>query len=276
MTEAEAAEAGTRTDPEPEITTETETETGTEVEVQPEAEVTQSSAKKPGKGRSISTVDLYAGALLLAIVGGAAIGYTIQALRPPTPLPPPGVAQPAYPPTQVYSGVRPPALPAAQDDATVVEGDLTKLLLPTPSGATVPGWAYDHSWQDITGAALYSPLNAVGLYQAYIREGVLRVADTGWRQNDIDVEIQIIQYAPGESDNAARAESYGNSPGTSIAMPPGVKALGSEYKDTSGVNTDYAVAVHGDLEVVFYVNDAAAVPDPALIDDLITQQMARL
>lgn len=232
-------------------------------------------ALKPKKKRSISTTDLYAGALLLAIVGGVGAGYTVQALRPPTALPPLGVTQPAYPPSQVYTGVKPPALPAAQDDAAVVDGDLTKLLLPTPAGATVPSWADDHDWEDITSASL-GYRDQVAQYKVYISRGVQRIADTDWQQGKVFVEIAIIQYPPGQTDNAARDESYGSTYGTSLEMPAGVTAEGAEYTESDGTNTDYAVAVHGSLEVDFYVNDSAAVPDPAIIDNLIAQQMARL
>lgn len=265
--------------PESEAASETVSEavsepTAPQLEVQAESQLEPQPAPKPKKKRSISTIDLYAGALLLAIVGGVGVGYTIQALRAPTPLPSLGVAQPAYPPSQVYAGVRPSALPAAQDDAAVVDGDLTKLLLPTPSGATVPSWADDHNWLDITSASLGYE-DQVAQYKVFISRGVQRIADTEWQQGNVFVEIEILQYAPGQTDKPAQDEADAGYV-TSLTMPDGVRALGREYKEGDGTNTDYAVAVHGSLEVDFWVNDSAAVPDPSIIDNLITQQMARL
>jgi len=229
----------------------------------------------PKKKRTIRTRKLFTGALVLGVIGGVAAGYTIQALRKPTPLPALSVTQPVYPVSSIYVGVQPSALPAGSDDATVVNGDLTKLLLPTPAGATIP--FYDHGWMELASEASLCD-DPGSCFTSNVTEGVARIADTSWKRGDgTYVEIRIFQYQPGDSDSVDKA--YTNFPAaghSTLTMPAGVTASGYEYKDSDGANDDHAVAVHGSLAVYFWVTSTARVPDPSIINDLITRQMARL
>jgi hypothetical protein len=231
------------------------------------------SAAAVKKKRSVRSRNLFAGALALGLVGGAAGGYTIQELRKPTPLPPLSVAQPVYPRGPVYNGVRPAGLPAAQDDATVVDGDLRKLLLPAPAGATV---TFDPGWVDLIDEADTCDDTAY-CFDQDLENGVARVADTAWRSNGLFEEIRILQYLPGYSSYAeSEMTSFKADSATKLLMPDGIAAAGWEKYDSHHEYDDHAVAVHGDVAVYFWVTSPSHVPDPSIINGLITQQMARL
>ena len=195
-------------------------------------------------------------------------------MRKPTPLPPLAVTQPVYPRSPIYDGTRPPSLPASQDDATIVNGDLTKLLLPTPAGATAA--FFDHEWVELSQDASDCTLPAECMSNA-LSSGLVRIAATTWNQSGgLFVEIRMYQHLPGKFDavetDLASAKSHNNT----LPMPDGVAAAGYEFVDSDGSNDDFAVAVHGDLAVDFWVTSKDHAPDPSIISNLITQQMARL
>lgn len=245
------------------------------IEAEPVAPIEPEPIAPPKPKRSIKTKPLFAGAIALGLVGGVAAGYTVQAMRKPTPLPPLTVAQPVYAHGPIYDGTRPPALPASLDDATVVNGDLTKLLLPTPAGASAS--YLDHAWMSLESEAQTCD-NAASCFSTNVHSGVVRIADTSWKRSDgLYVEIRIFQHRPGDTNYADREIAQMNSANhAKIKMPDGVPAAGYEFFDSNGDNDDHAVAVHGDLAVFFWVTSATRVPDPSVIDDLIKQQMARL
>lgn len=221
--------------------------------------------------RRIRTRSLFAAAVALGVVGGAAAGYTIQALRKPTPLPPLAVAQPVYPRSPIYDGTRPPALPASQDDATIVNGDLTKLLLPTPAGATAA--FYDHEWMELSADAA----DCASCFADNLSGRLVRIAATNWNRKDgLFVEIRIYQYRPGSSGQVATALAQARSRPNALALPEGISAAGSQSVDAGGDDEDFAIAAHGDLAVYFWVTASGHAPDPSIINDLIKQQMARL
>lgn len=244
-------------------------------EVEPIASIEPEPVAPPKPKRSIKTRRLYAAAIALGLVGGVVGGYTIQALRKPTPLPPLSVAQPVYARSAIYAGTRPPGLPASQDDATVVNGDLTKLLLPTPAGASAS--FLDHSWMSLESEAETCD-DAASCFSTNMHDGVVRIADTSWKRSDgLYVEIRIFQHRPGDTVYAdSQIAEMGGKNYTKLRMPDGIAAAGYEYTDSDSANDDHAVAVHGDLAVFFWVTSATRVPDPSVIDDLIKQQMARL
>jgi len=229
----------------------------------------------PKKKRRIRTRTLFVSALALGIVGGVAGGYAVQATRQPTALPPLNVAAPVYPRGPVYDGKRPSPLPANADDATIADGDLTKLLLPTPAGAKAT--VNDHGWMTLADEA-DTCTNPARCFSTDVITGVARIADTAWNRPDgIYVEIRIFQYRAGHSDVADNGlDSFLDAGGKALTPPAGIPAVGYEYKDDHGDNDDHALAVHGSLAVYFWVSSPDRVPDPSIIDDLITQQMARL
>jgi hypothetical protein len=240
-----------------------------------DAESAATAPSEPTKPRrSVSTRKLFAGAIVLGIVGGVAGGFTIQAMRRPTPLPPLAVTQPVYPRGPIFDGTRPPALPASQDDATIVNGDLTKLLLPTPAGATAS--FYDHEWVELSQDAADCTLPANCLANE-LDSRLVRIAATTWTQGDgLFIEIRMYQHLPGHFDAVATDLASAKGHSNALTLPDSVVAAGYEFVASDGYNDDFAVAVHGDLAVDFWVTSKNHVPDPSIISKLITQQMARL
>lgn len=225
------------------------------------------------KKRSIRTRSLFIGALALGVVGGVAGGYTVQALREPTALPPLSVAQPVYPLSAVYDGTQPQALPASVDDATITNGDLTKLLLPTPPGARAG--SIDHAWMSLIDEADLCS-NPASCFSTNIIDDVARIADTAWTRADgTYIEIRITQYQPGNSNWPEKnLPTYTGE--KKLTPPAGIPAAGYANTDSHGQKYDFVSAVHGDLSVDFWVTSDTSTPDPSIINDLITQQMARL
>ena len=141
------------------------------------------------------TSTLFGAAVFAGVIGGVGTGYAIQAARPATPLPPLAQTQPQYAPAAVYQGIAQTMLPSAQDDAALTDGDLTKLLLPMPSGATAnpSGWL-DQSINAEQEADLCT-VGAVSCFTSHYNEGVVSIADTSWVQNGFNVEIRIYRFA---------------------------------------------------------------------------------
>ena len=227
--------------------------------------------------RRIGSGKLFAGALVLGVLGGVGTGYAVQATRPPTPLPSLAGSQPKYPPSGVYQGIAPSPLPTSQDDAARTESDLTKLLLPKPAGASDA----DSSWVDQminVEQDAYLCNDPSRCYTDDYSDGVEALADTEWTTSDgFFVEIRMYRFRAGHSDSAHTWEADLNVSGSrQIPTPTGVTATGLEFRDSYGANDDHIYAVHGDILVSVWVSSTTKMPDPALIDGVVTQQMARL
>lgn len=227
----------------------------------------------PRPKRRIGSGALFGTALVLGVLGGVGTGYAVQASRPATPLPPLTATQPKYLPVGVYQGIAPAMPSSSQDDATLTDGDLTKLLLPVPKGASTEdsGWL-DQSIDIEENAALYN--DPVQNFTSNFTDGVEAIADTSWTQNGYYVEIRVFRFAPGRSSTTRDwLTSYS---GDSLPMPSGIDAAGSESLDSDHDNDDNAIAVHGNLAVYFWVTSPSKVPDPSVIDKVISEQMGRL
>lgn len=221
------------------------------------------------------TTTLLGAAVVAGVIGGVGTGYAVQAAGPATPLPPLAQTQPAYLPAAVYQGAAPAMLPSSQDDATLTDGSLVKLLLPTPAGATTNADLWDHQSIDIEQNADLCD-SAVNCFSDDLSKGVVAIADTNWEQNGYHYEIRISRYAPGDSNNARTAALDYENADNSFDLPAGIEGSGGEYYDKYDYNDRYATAVHGDLLVDFWVSSQSTVPATSLIDNLITQQMGRL
>lgn len=254
-------------------------------EVAETAEVVETGEAAPGaepepapvRKRRIRTGTLFAGALVLGVLGGVGTGYAVQSGRPATPLPPLTETQPEYAPPGLYQGFAPAALPASQDDATLTEGDLTKLLLPIPAGAHQDNDLWNDQMIDVAQEAELCDDPADCFTQHY-SAGVVAIADTGWRMNNGDgVEIRIYRFAPGSADNGRTWVGDSVTTGTPITLPDDIDVNGGEFSN-NGDPTDFAEAAHGDLVVSFWVwtSGGSHKPDPSIIDGLITDQMGRL
>ncbi|WP_395295022.1 hypothetical protein ACF9IK_16885 [Kitasatospora hibisci] len=138
--------------------------------------------------------------LLLGTVAGGAVGYAIQAGRPPTPLPPIQVALPSYP----AAVVDPRAAAAAAPKPLAVDGDLRKLLVSAPAGATpwadypdTPTWITVGELAERSGrsAEVFKTLNA---------KDFRRAVEVDWKQDGLKVRVSLIQFS---ADRAAEAKS---------------------------------------------------------------------
>ncbi|MFJ3787991.1 hypothetical protein [Kitasatospora sp. NPDC090091] len=158
-------------------------------------------ASRPRRPRPVLL--LVSGLLLGAVVGGA-VGYAVQAGRPPTPLPPIQVALPSYP----AAVVDPSAAAAAAPKPLAVDGDLRKLLVSAPAGATAwadypdtPTWITVGELAERSGrsAEVFKTLNA---------KEFRRAVEVDWKQDGLKVRISLIQFS---ADRAAEAKSRATS-----------------------------------------------------------------
>ncbi|HEV2640450.1 MAG TPA: hypothetical protein VGX23_35280 [Actinocrinis sp.] len=237
-------------------------------------------APKPRRKYAIPTPALYSLLLVVGLVAGVGAGWEVQHGRRPTPLAPLSVAQPKYPQGPLFVGQPPVLLPAAQDDGSIAMGDLTTVLLPTPSGATaIPD--DDHIWETLADEADNCVDQSSCLSNA-LTDGVDRIADTAWTLADGDLaEITITEYFPGSSGQAYsdfNQDKDGGDDSTALPAPTDSGAEGYTYTNSGNSgSTDYMVALHGNLLVEFLVwSQNAPAPDPSYIDGLVTQQLARL
>src|SRR6266567_7012331 len=143
---------------------------------------------------------LFGAAVAIGLIGGVGTGYAIQAARPATPLPPLTQTQPRYAPAAVYQGIAQTMLPGSQDDAALTDGDLTKLLLPVPAGASTVDALWVDQMIDVEQEAdLCNGSSAVQCFGNDYSQGVVAIADTNWQQKGVNVEIRIYRFAPGDS-----------------------------------------------------------------------------
>ena len=232
---------------------------------------------EPKRRRRIRSSTIFTAAVVLGVLGGVGTGYEIQNARPGTPLPPLAGSQPGYAPVGVYQGVAPAMLPASQDDATLTDGDLTKLLLPVPSGATTdPTLWIDENVDPEQIAELCASSDQQTCLGNYYTDGIVSIADTNWYQNGFHVEVRLSRMAPGDSGNARDWAHTSGGQSNPLTLPNGISGYGYESVDSNGDNDDYASAVHGDLVADFWVSSPTQTPNPSMINGLITQQMGRL
>ncbi|MFJ8645768.1 hypothetical protein ACIRNI_06560 [Streptomyces sp. NPDC093546] len=140
------------------------------------------------------TALLLALAAVLGTVGGTTAGYTIQADRAPEPLPPlnqPGLAYPAKP---LPKGQEPEPLSASEDHQVKTDGDLRKLLLPTPKGARKDArLSGDEGWMDLP-----TYVASGSLFGILATDGLRRIAVTAWDEGEHrTTTIHLVQYRPG-------------------------------------------------------------------------------
>jgi hypothetical protein len=139
-----------------------------------------------------------AAAAVLGVLAGAGAGYQVQRGRTPTPLPPLVAAAPVQP-----KGAAParPAPKVADDRDAVYDGDLLKLILPTPKGAKQRerGWLTQADvaakWGDPAGE--FSELG---------ENGFRRAAVARWsvgKTRFIDTEIGLTQFRDDQSPYTA-------------------------------------------------------------------------
>ncbi|KAB1140589.1 hypothetical protein F7R91_35510 [Streptomyces luteolifulvus] len=243
------------------------------------ADVPDAPVRPRRRGR---TTLLIAGAAVLGLVAGTCAGYLIQADRKPTKLP--SLSQPALAQAE---GKGPEPLSAAQDRRVKTDGDLRKLLLRKPSGATEADWLAADGWMSLAGyvGSFKRPGEA---YSDLVGDEFRRAAVTGWRVGrTYSVEIRLIQFrqeegmaASGSSDNGQywamdkEATDSWTIPGTGDGMAyvhtrpetkPGYLPLYSAE----------AQAWRGDIAMEIWVNDSKPIAKKTIMD-LAKRQMERL
>ncbi|MGW4033038.1 hypothetical protein ACWEFL_27725 [Streptomyces sp. NPDC004838] len=181
-------------------------------------------APVPARRRGATTL-LIAVAAVIGIVAGAAVGYGVQAERAPTPLP--ALSQPdlAYPAKPLAADARPAPLSAAEDRQVKRNGDLRKLLLPTPAGSRVveAPWLND-GWCDLDTFFNHALNDDIG-FEGLMAEDIRRVACAFWEGGDRRTDLRLVQFR-----TASGAQTYaGSQRGDS-----GYDAIESEGKSLKG------------------------------------------
>ncbi|OEJ95224.1 hypothetical protein J116_012750 [Streptomyces thermolilacinus SPC6] len=144
------------------------------------------------------TALLIAAAAVIGVSAGTAVGYKIQADRPPTPLPPlnqPGLAYPAKP---LPKGEEPAPLTAAEDRRVKTDGDLRKLIVPKPKGAVdQDAWWLRNGWEDAPSYArgYFRPAD---VFEDLVQRDLRRIAAAAWDQDgDKETHIELLQFRSG-------------------------------------------------------------------------------
>ncbi|MFP8960116.1 hypothetical protein ACLIYP_06010 [Streptomyces nanhaiensis] len=159
------------------------------------------------------TALLLACAALLGTVGGLAGGYTAQADRAPTPLPPLSQAELSYPKKPLPEGEGPEPLTAEEDRRVRTDGDLRKLLLDKPEGARESEMPSESDgWLSLSGYAgeFESPSR---MFTYLADENLRRIATAAWRPSARrTVSVRLVQFREEKRrsalDHAESQQSY--------------------------------------------------------------------
>ncbi|MFJ6848983.1 hypothetical protein ACIQM3_00375 [Streptomyces sp. NPDC091271] len=160
----------------------------------------------PGRQRPRGrTTLLIAAAALLGISGGTAVGYGIQAERPPTPLPALSQAELAYPAKALPADKAPAPLPASQDRQVKTDGDLRKLLIDRPAGWSEnkdADWLQD-GWMTV-GELARDFDEEDSMFEYFLESDIRRIAGASWVKGaDREAAIQLVQFSSGVGTSAA-------------------------------------------------------------------------
>ncbi|MGX1886422.1 hypothetical protein [Streptomyces sp. NPDC055287] len=159
------------------------------------------------------TTLIIAAAAVLGIVGGGAVGYTVQAERPPVPLPALAQAGLAYPDKALPQGKEPEPLSAKEDRRVRTDGDLRKRLVPKPAGARTADkdWLED-GWVDLASYALDFESEDY-MFGELTGADFRRIAAVAWKQDaHREVNVRLVQFRagplPGAAEHAEGQHSY--------------------------------------------------------------------
>ncbi|MFJ2651264.1 hypothetical protein ACIO1C_31650 [Streptomyces sp. NPDC087420] len=172
---------------------------------------------KPPRRRGRTTL-IVGVAALLGVVAGTATGYTIQADRAPTALPPLSQQGLAYPAKALPAGTKVTPLYEAEDSRVRTDGDLRKLLLRRPPGVREAPQDYiADGWSPLAFYTSVADLPSTTFgYLAGL--DFRRVASTSWDQaRDHMTNIDLVQFRSGPNmgakdlfaDQTAYSESLG-------------------------------------------------------------------
>ncbi|MEU5166269.1 MULTISPECIES: hypothetical protein [Streptomyces] len=163
-------------------------------------------ASAPGRPRPRGrTTLLIAAAALLGISGGTAVGYGVQAERPPTPLPALAQTELAYPAKALPADKAPAPLPASQDRQVRTDGDLRELLIERPAGWIEDEEAdwLDDGWMSVGSLARDFDFEA-DMFEYLLESDVRRIAGASWKKgDDREAKIRLVQFSSGVKNAAA-------------------------------------------------------------------------
>ncbi|MFJ9057140.1 hypothetical protein [Streptomyces sp. NPDC102409] len=151
------------------------------------------------------TALLIAAAALLGISGGTAVGYGIQAQRPPSQLPALSQTELAYPAKALPSDKVPAPLPASQDRQAKTDGDLRKLLIDRPAGWSEDKDAdwLDDGWMSV-GDLARGYKDEGGMFEYLQESDIRRVAGAAWKKGEYgEATVTLTQFSSGAAEAAA-------------------------------------------------------------------------
>jgi hypothetical protein len=226
-----------------------------------------------GRGRRrVRSRWLFGGAALLGIIGGAAIGYQVQAGRKPAPLPPITPPAPHYG-AHLAAGVSLPRSP--DDDGAKREGDLLALVMPQPQGTSLPSHSSYAVWVSIT--ALANTRAVPGRWFDVLLENRFRRAVAArWIDDGDTCELQLIQYHPGSSDGASQElGTDANIAGSSVISSAEPDARQFEFPQRQGMFDAGVSGRRGDVYVNLQCFGPAQIA-PSDLAPLLARQLDRL
>ncbi|QMU74490.1 hypothetical protein GXW83_00475 [Streptacidiphilus sp. PB12-B1b] len=229
------------------------------------------------------TALIMAVAAVLGVLGGGAAGYAAQSGSAPTPLPPLSAPQPHYPAAHASA----PALPAADDDMVRTDGDLTRLLVPVPHGATVAqGSAGFDSWLNIAQYA-EGYVDPAGEFSWLSDHSFRRAAQAVWCPGGYLIDtVQLVQFSHAEEANALQtienqsnsAATWAGSSSSSMIGSDDAEIFAGTKQHSNGSVSYYegrGYGVHGDIAVLVYVQQDSPV-SVRTVQTVLQDQLERL
>lgn len=240
----------------------------------------------PRRPRGRTTL-LVAAAALLGVVAGVATGYTVQADRKPTPLPPLSQAKLSYPDKHVPADEWEP-VPAEHDRRVKTDGDLRKLLVKKPKGARAS--EFDRSedgWLPLTAYA--DEFTHPGhIFGTLIDGDVRRVAAVDWKSGSYRrTSVRLVQFDETENRFAyeyvrQQQEYMPGEAGTAGELIKG-SVDGLYFVDRTPVRkpgylpgyANRAIASRGDIMMDIFIRDTEPISEKE-IRELAERQWERL
>ncbi|WP_329039539.1 hypothetical protein OHT61_17585 [Streptomyces sp. NBC_00178] len=177
------------------------------------------------------TALLIGAAALLGVSVGTAVGYGIQAERPPTRLPALSQAELAYPAKALPVDKAPAPLPASQDRQVRTGGDLRELVMKRPAGWSddEDAGSLDDGWMSVDGYA--REFDEPDSHLEYLLESdIRRVAGAAWKKGAYrQADVRLVQFRSGA---IAEASSYAD--GQRSYMPWTKDGAGNEGDPVKG------------------------------------------
>ncbi len=232
---------------------------------------------------------IIASAALLGIVAGLGTGYTVQADRKPTPLPPLSQAELSYPDKPLPEDEYEP-IPAKHDRRVKTDGDLRKLLVDKPKGAreTVLDRSPD-GWVPLsTYAREYTEVRRMFRYT--VAQDIRRVAGVEWQSGRQELTtVRLVQFhdltARSAAEHARSQQNYMSMEDWAASDGRPLKGSGNglywidEAPDRKPGYLPYysnrAIAWRGDIMMDIEIDSARPVSEKA-IRELAERQLERL